>query len=209
MAEMKPGCRLYLQLPMQPLAALSNRLAHVIASTDTACVLLCPDQSPLDDSAASLVDFVQERGLACLVSDDAASASRLGADGVHLKADPAIYADARKLLGADANIGAACGLNRHDAMLLAELGADYVAFDAGDASDIDAIDRRSELITWWSEIFIVPCVAWNIVSAEEAARSAALGADFVAPALDLWRDDDGLRLIAEIDRAVRQSRRAA
>lgn len=209
MAEMKPGCRLYLQLPMQPLAALSNRLAHAIASTDTACVLLCPDQSPLDDSAASLVDFVQEHGLACLIADDAACASRLGADGVHLEADPVRYTEARELLGADASIGAACGLNRHDAMLLAEMGADYVAFDAGDASDIDAIDLRSELISWWSEIFVVPCVAWNIASAEEASRCAALGADFVAPALDLWQADDGLRLIAEIDHAVRQPRSAA
>ena len=210
MAEMKPGCRLYLQLPMQqPSAALSSRLAHAIASTDTACVLLCPDRSPLDDSTANLVDFVQGRGLACLVAEDAASASRLKADGVHLEADPARYTEARELLGAGANIGAACGLNRHDAMLLAEMGADYVAFDAADASDTGAIDRRAELISWWSEIFVVPCVAWNIAGAEEAAQCAALGADFVAPALDLWRSDEGLALIAEIDRAVRQSRRAA
>jgi thiamine-phosphate pyrophosphorylase len=209
MAEIKPRCRLYLQLPLQPLANLQNRLAHAIASTDAACVLLCPDQSPLDDSAASLVKFVQGHGLACLVADDAASASRLGADGVHLEADPTRYAEARELLGADANIGAACGLNRHHAMLLAEMGADYVAFDAGDASDTDAINQRAELISWWSEIFVVPCVAWNIASAEEAARCAALGADFVAPAPELWRNDDGLSLIAEIDRAMRRSQSAA
>ncbi len=209
MAQMKPGCRLYLQLPMQPSGTLPNRLAQLIAGTDTACVLLCPDQSPFEASAASLVDFVQGHGLACLVAGDAASASRLGADGVHLEADPAIYRQARALLGAEANIGAGCGLNRHDAMQLAEMGADYVAFDAGDASDRAATDRRSELISWWSEIFVVPCVAWNIKDTEEAARCAALGADFVAPALDLWRDDDGLKLIADIDRAVRQARRAA
>jgi len=208
MAE-TPGCRLYLQLPLQPSANLANRLAHVIAGTDTACVLLCPDQSPLDETAASLVDFVQERGLACLIAGDAAYAARLKADGVHLEADPAFYTEARKLLGPQANIGAACGSNRHDAMLLAEMGADYVAFDAGEASDIDAIDQLSELISWWSEIFVVPCVAWNIASAEDAGRYAALGADFVAPALDLWQTDDGLQLIVEIDRAVRQSRRAA
>jgi thiamine-phosphate pyrophosphorylase len=208
MAEM-PECRLYLQFPMQPSASLSNRLAHVLDSTDSACVLLCPDQSPLDETAAGLVEFVQGRGLACLIAGDAPEAARLKADGVHLEADPTIYSEARKRLGPQANIGAACGLNRHDAMLLAELGADYVAFGAGDVSDIDAINPLSELITWWSEIFVVPCVAWNIASAEDAGRYAALGADFVAPALDLWRTEDGLQMIAEIDRAVRQSRRAA
>ncbi len=209
MAQIKPHCRLYLQFPMQPSAPLTDRLAHAVANTDAACVLLCPDPSLSDDNSATLVDFVQGRGLACLVAKDAELASRLGADGVHIEADPGIYAESRKLLGANANIGAACGLSRHDAMVLAELGVDYVAFGAEDRTDSDAISACAELIAWWSEIFVVPCVAWNVVSAEEAARSAALGADFVAPALALWQSDDGLRTIAEIDRAIRQARRAA
>ena len=209
MAEIKPYCRLYLQVPMQPSAPLSSRLAQLAANTDAACVLLCPDGTPSREDPAPLVDLVQASGLACLVANDAALASRLGADGVHIEADPTVYAEARKRLGAEANIGAGCGLSRHDAMRLAELGADYVAFGAEHGSDIDAINQRAELIAWWSEIFIVPCVAWNVGSAEEAARCAAIGADFVAPPLSLWRNDEGPRLIAEIDRAVRASRRAA
>lgn len=209
MAEIKPHCRLYLQFPMQPSANLSSRLAHAAETTDAACVLLRPSAAPSGEDPASLVALVQARGLACLLANDAALAAKLGADGVHIEADPAIYAAARKALGPDASIGVFCGLRRHDAMHLAEMGADYVAFGVEDGSDIDAIDQRAELIAWWSEIFIVPCVAWNVTSAEEAARCAASGADFVAPSLDLWRDDDGPRLIAEIDRAIRGSRRAA
>jgi hypothetical protein len=45
--------------------------------------------------------------------------------------------------------------------------------------------------------------------AEQAARFAELGADFVAPPLRIWREDDPLSLIGEIDNAVRQVRRAA
>jgi thiamine-phosphate pyrophosphorylase len=209
MAAIKSHCRLYLQFPMQPSATLTDRLAHAIANTDAACVLLCQEQLLSNENSVTLVDFVQGSGLACLVTKDAALASRFGADGVHIEADPATYAESRKLLGANANIGAACGLSRHDAMVLAEKGADYVAFGAEDRSDIDAINQRAELIAWWSEIFVVPCVAWNVADAEDAARSAAIGADFVAPPLDLWRSDDGLRTIAEIDRAIRQARRAA
>jgi thiamine-phosphate pyrophosphorylase len=92
-------------------------------------------------------------------------------------------------------------------MRLAEAGADYVAF--GPEDDSDAIDQRAELIDWWSEIFVVPCIAWNVGNAEEAARCAARGADFVAPPLGLWDDDESPRLIAEIDRAIRASRRTA
>ena len=92
-------------------------------------------------------------------------------------------------------------------MRLAELGADYIAFDAN--GTIDTIDQYTDLISWWSEIFVVPCVAWNVDNADHAARLAALGADFVAPSKRIWRADDPLASIAEIDRAVRQSRRAA
>jgi thiamine-phosphate pyrophosphorylase len=179
---------------MQPSATLEDRLAHAMANTDAACVLLRPDPSRSNENAGTLVDLVQRRGLACLVADDPELASRLRADGVHIAPDPAIYARSRERLGA---------------MVLAELGADYVAFGAEERRDVDAIEHCAELIAWWSEIFVVPCVAWNVAGAEEAARYASLGADFVAPALDLWQSDDGLRLIGEIDRAIRQSRRAA
>src|SRR5262245_18291163 len=209
MAEIKPHCRLYVQFPLRPSAQLVGRLTHAITNTDTASVLLCSHSPQANDNYASLVGLVQESGIACLVANDAMLAARIGADGVHLAADTTLYADARKTLGAEASIGVFCGSSRHDAMLLAEAGADYVAFGPGDEGDLDAIDQCAELIAWWSEIFVVPCVGWNVGNAEEAARCAARGADFVAPPLDLWSDDDGPRLIAEIDRAVRASRRVA
>ncbi|HET9273099.1 MAG TPA: thiamine phosphate synthase [Methyloceanibacter sp.] len=209
MAEFKPHCRLYLQFPMHPSAQLVSRLTHAIASTDTASVLLCSDSPQANDDSASLLALVQESGVACLVANDATLAARIGADGVHLPPDTTLYAEARKTLGAESSIGVFCGFSRDDAMRLAESGADYVAFGPEDEGNSDAIDQRAELIAWWSEIFVVPCVAWNVGSVEEAARSAAHGADFVAPPLGLWDDDESPRLIAEIDRAIRASRRTA
>ena len=210
MAEVKHRCRLYFQFPAQPSAKLEAQLAQAIATTDAACVLLCGDGAPVDeDHAGRLIDLVQASGLACLIDHDAGLAERLGADGLHIDADSEAYTAARKLLGESANIGVLCGLGRHDAMQLAELGADYVAFGPKSESIIDAIDQYADLIAWWSEIFVVPCVAWNVETAEQAAKFAALGADFVAPSARIWRDDDALRRIAEIDNAVRHVRRAA
>lgn len=210
MAELKHRCRLYFQFPAQASATLEAQLAQVLATTDAACVLLCSDGAPIDENhAGRLIDLVQAGGLACLVDDDADLAERLGADGLHLDANPATYAAARKLLGESANIGALCGLGRHDAMQMAELGADYVAFGPKAESIIDAIDQYADLIAWWAEIFVVPCVAWNVDTAEQAAKFAALGADFVAPSARIWHGDDALRRITEIDNAVRHVRRAA
>lgn len=208
MAEVKQRCRLYFQVPAQVSAKLETQLARVIVDTDAACVLLGVDGETLDEThAGRLIELAQAHGLACLVEGDIALAERLGADGVHISADPALYAESRKLLGENASIGVGCGLNRHAAMQLAELGADYVAF--GLDGDIDATNQRAELIAWWAEIFVVPCVAWNVDSADGAARLAALGADFVAPSANIWHDDDATRLIADIDGAIRRARRAA
>ena len=210
MAEVKPRCRLYLQLPAQPSAKLEAQLAQALASTDAACVLLCRDDAPTDEShAGRLLDVIQGRGVACLIETDARLAELLGADGLHIEADDEAYRKARDLLGESASIGAGCGQSRHDAMRLAELGADYVAFGPAAASDIGGIDQYAELIAWWSEIFVVPCVAWNVDIPEDAARLAALGADFVAPSNRIWRDDSVVSLIAAIDSAIRHVRRAA
>jgi len=210
MAELKHRCRLYFQFPAQPSATLEAQLAQALATTDAACVLLCGDGAPIDeDHAGRLIDLVQASGLACLVENDAALAERLGADGLHLDANAETYTAARKLLGESANLGVLCGLERHDAMQMAELGADYVAFGPKAESIIDAIDQYADLIAWWAEIFVVPCVAWNVETAEQAAKFAALGADFVAPSARIWHGDDALRRITEIDNAVRHVKRAA
>ncbi len=144
-----------------------------MASSDVACVLLCPRGIRwwTRRISGAVIDLVQGSGLACLIDGDVGLAERLGADGVHIEADAATYAECRKRLGESASIGAGCGFHRHDAMLLAELGADYVAFGAGRQATIDAIDQYADLISWWSEIFVVPCVAWNVDNAEDAAGS--------------------------------------
>ena len=210
MPELKHRSRLYFQFPAQPSATLEAQLAQALATTDAACVLLCGDGASIDeDHAGRLIDLVQASGLACLVENDAALAERLGADGLHLDANAETYTAARKLLGESANLGVLCGLERHDAMQMAELGADYVAFGPKAESIIDAIDQYADLIAWWAEIFVVPCVAWNVETAEQAAKFAALGADFVAPSARIWHGDDALRRITEIDNAVRHVRRAA
>lgn len=209
MADATPSCRLYLQVPAPLTAKLEAQLVQALTDTTVACVLLCNIEQADEMHLDRLLDRVQAAGVACLIEKDIECAERLGADGVHVPADAELYRRARASLGESANIGAGCGLNRHDAMNMAEIGADYVAFGPEIAGDIDAIDQCAELIAWWSEIFVVPCVAWNIDDAEQAEDFARRGADFVAPSRALWQDDNAAGLIAAIDDAIRRVRRAA
>ena len=216
MAQGTPHCRLYLRLPAQLPACIQSSLAQAIAQVGThaGCVLLCretgsSDAAPLDETwAEQILHLAHARDIAVLVEGDVELARKIGADGVQVAADAALYARARAGLGAGAIIGVDCGQSRHDAMVLAELGADYVAFEARSHS-LPAEQELAELIGWWSEIFVVPCVAFGVESADTARALAALGADFVAPAESLWLAPDATARLAEFAAALGQARNAA
>jgi thiamine-phosphate pyrophosphorylase len=96
---------------------------------------------------------------------------------------------ARKIVGGSRIVGADAGISRDDAMTLGEAGADYIAFGAPSHLKDRAKGRarRQEMIAWWSELFEVPCVAFDVETASEAAELARVGADFVAVALTVGR----------------------
>jgi thiamine-phosphate pyrophosphorylase len=136
-------------------------------------------------SAKPLIDLAQKANAAALLAGHAQLARTLRADGVHLDAGKdlaAAYEQARAILGDRGIVGVDVGISRHDAMTLAEAGADYIAFGApAHLNDRDkGRARRDELVAWWAEIFEVPCVAFDIETGEEAERLTRAGAEFVA-----------------------------
>jgi len=208
MVEAVPHCRLYLTLPARPSAVLESSLAQTLAEADVACVLLRDDMGPIDTSwDFRLRELTLAHEVAFLIENDAERAESIGADGIHIPAGVALYRSARGKLGQRAIIGAGCIENRHDAMIMAELGADYVAF--GPAEDESTRERRAELIAWWAEIFVVPCVAWDVETAEEAERLASFGADFIALSTAVWQAEGAGHRIATIGAVLREARTAA
>jgi thiamine-phosphate pyrophosphorylase len=186
------GCRLYLVVPVDTSDA-GDKLASALAAADVACVLLTAPEQGYPESALvrPLVKLAQEKGVAALIEDDLALARSVRADGVHLSPLGPAYAEARAALGAKAAVGGAAAGSRHEAMELGEAGADYVAFD-GEPDEVD------ELVGWWAELFTVPCVAWDVMTLEEAEALADLGVDFVALAPEAWMEatDPGAVLAA-------------
>jgi thiamine-phosphate pyrophosphorylase len=208
MAEAVPPCRLYLVLPPAP-ATSEEVLSRALAAAEIACVLRWGGKTNIDEAwDAQLCALVQGHGVAFLVEADTERARSIGADGIHIVADVPLYRRARDHLGQRGIIGVGCR-SRHDAMVLGELGADYVAFGIDSALDAGECEERAELIAWWSETFEVPCVAWNVETAAEAEKLARLGADFVALAPSIFDAAEPARRIAEIGAALQGVRSAA
>ena len=133
-----------------------------------------------------------EANVAFIVNDSMALAKRLGADGVHLGQSDGDIREARALLGPAAQIGKTCHDSRHFAMEAGEAGADYVAFGAFYPTTTKPSHYRPDpaILSWWSSLFEIPCVAIGGITPDNAAPLVAAGADFLAVCQAVWGKDD-------------------
>src|ERR1700674_3026526 len=171
----RPAPRLYLVTPpVADAAQFGDHLAAALEGADVAAVLLrlCQDdERGRINCAKALVPIVQRKDAALLLDVDADLVARAGADGAHLSGIDNVTT-ALASLKPERIVGAGGMLTRHDAMLAADGGADYVMFGEPDAAGhrppFAAIEER---LAWWAEICEVPCVG----SVRDADRRAALG----------------------------------
>ena len=130
---------------------------------------------------------VQAAGAAFILNDRPDLAAELGCDGVHVGQEDASYAEARRLLPGGI-VGVTCHDSRHLAMEAGEAGADYVAFGAFFPTQTKEPKTQAdiELLRWWSEIMVVPCVAIGGITVANAPALIEAGADFLAVSSGVW-----------------------
>ena len=76
-------------------------------------------------------------------------------------------------------------------MLAGEAGADYVMFgEPGAEARRPPFDAIVDRVTWWAELFEIPCVAYA-ASLEEIGPLCAAGADFIALGDAVFADPRG------------------
>ena len=168
----------------------ARALAAALDAGDVAAVLLRladGDERTLVNRAKAIAAVVQPRDIALLVDGRADIAIRAGADGAHLTGIAALTA-ALGALKPDRIAGAGGLRSRHDAMLAAEAGADYVMFGEPDRDNLrSAFDTVLERIAWWADLFQCPCVGYA-ANLDEVGALAQAGADFVALGDWIWTD---------------------
>ena len=142
--------------------------------------------------------------VAFIVNDSVSLAKRLGADGVHLGQSDGDIREARALLGPSAQIGKTCHDSRHLAMEAGEAGADYVAFGAFYPTTTKPSDYRPgpSILSWWSTVFEIPCVAIGGIIPENARPLVEAGADFIAVCQAVWGNEDPAAAVRAFEEAL-------
>ncbi|MEY2883415.1 MAG: thiamine-phosphate pyrophosphorylase [Pseudomonadota bacterium] len=192
----RPACQLYIISPPAITPAFADTLKAALDGGPVAAFQLrLKDVS--DDAVLraceALLPVCNAADVAFILNDRADLAARAGADGVHLGQGDGSVAEARALLGPDAQIGRTCHDSRHLAMEAGEQGADYVAFGAFHETTTKPSHYRPtpDILTWWTTISQLPCVAIGGIFPDNAAPIVAAGADFIAVVRAVWDHPDG------------------
>jgi thiamine-phosphate pyrophosphorylase len=191
------ACRLYLITPpkLEP-RSFAEKLKHALDAGDVASLQLRLKGVGDDDirrATEILMPVAQARDVAFILNDRPDLARELGCDGVHVGQEDASCAEARAALGKDRIVGVTCHDSRHLAMEAAEAGADYVAFGAFFATETKEPKTRAdiEILKWWAELMVVPCVAIGGITVQNAASLIEAGADFLAVSAGVWNHPQG------------------
>ena len=193
--ERTEAAKLYLISPQDVGGSFPNRLRAALTPGLAAAFQLRVkdiDEDELARLAEPLQRICADAAVAFIVNDSMKLAKRLGADGVHLGQGDGDVREARALLGHSAQIGKTCHDSRHLAMEAGEAGADYVAFGAFYPTTTKPSDYRPAptILTWWSTVFEIPCVAIGGITPGNARPLVEAGADFLAVCQAVWGKDD-------------------
>jgi thiamine-phosphate pyrophosphorylase len=188
-------CRLYLISPQEVGGIFPDRLKAALEPGLAAAFQLRVkdrDEHELALLAEPLQRICADAEVAFIVNDSIALARRIRADGVHLGQSDGEVREAREILGPAAQLGRTCHDSRHLAMEAGEAGADYVAFGAFYPTTTKPSDYRPDpsILTWWSTLFEIPCVAIGGITAANARPLVEAGADFLAVCQAVWGADD-------------------
>lgn len=193
--DRRPPCQLYLISPLDVTGGFADRLRRALDAGPVAAFqfrVKHVDQHQAAKLAEPLQRICADADVAFIVNDSVSLAKRMGADGVHLGQEDGDAREARAILGPNVQIGVTCHDSRHLAMEAGEAGADYVAFGAFYPTSTKETNHRPEpvILSWWSALFEIPCVAIGGITPANAAPLVAAGADFLAVSGAIWGDDE-------------------
>ncbi len=188
--------RLYLITPPKfELDTFAEQLRAALQGGDVASLLLSmpeANESELQAAAKVLVPIAQEAGCAVLVENNTQVTGRSGADGLHISKDQELLEATIRTFDEDRIIGFGGVKTRHDAMVVASMGIDYIFFGMLELNQEPEPHKKSiDFGNWWAEVFETPCVVLAGTHIDSIATTAQTGAEFIAVREAVWDHSGG------------------
>jgi thiamine-phosphate pyrophosphorylase len=214
---MEQKTRLYLiSPPAIDLPKFAESLKAAFDGGDIGCFQLRLKNASDDEilrAADKLRPICHEHEAAFIMNDRADLAVKCGADGVHVGQEDLQKTpidQLRAMLGDERIIGVSCHDSKHLAMQAGEIGADYVAFGAfyptksKEPAQLAKYGVPSaEILSWWAENTVLPCVAIGGMTPANCVPLAKAGADFIAVITAVWEHPLGPKqAVEEFNRAI-------
>lgn len=138
--------------------------------------------------ATELQKLCRQYDVPFIVNDDLHLAHTLGADGVHLGRDDAVYDEARTVLGSKAIIGLSCYDSLDRAINAEKLGADYIAFGAffPTQTKSNTTKATTTLLKKARTRLAIPVVAIGGITPDNAGLLVSNGANMLAVISSLY-----------------------
>jgi thiamine-phosphate pyrophosphorylase len=193
--------------PVEDAVAFAPLLEACCRAGDVAAVILnlrAEDEVMALSAIRIVATHLQETGAVLLITDKPSLVEAAGADGVHFSNLDQLQTTRTKL--AAGRLAGAGGLpSRHDTMVAAESGVDYVMFGEPDADGRrPGFSALIERVAWWAEIFQLPCLAFA-GSLEEVTQLAEARADFIALGDAIWNaGTNAPEAVAQATKLMRQ-----
>lgn len=198
--------QIYLITPSEiELSTYPALLKSCLDTVDVACVRLAlssTDENHIAKAADACREICHSFDVAMVIDSHIQMVERLGLDGVHLTDGSRNVRSVRKELGADAIVGAHCGVTRHDGMNAAEAGCDYVSLGPVGASALgDGTVAEFDTFEWWSQMIEVPVVAEGSLTSQLVAKLSPV-TDFFGIGDEIWNSDDPAAALRALDAEI-------
>ena len=143
-------------------------------------------------------ELCHSNDLSVLLEDNYEFALKNEFDGVHFTKRPSEIQKVLKLKPKDFLVGVDCSYSKHQGLITAELGVDYISFKVDcNKNNYNSNSYSDNLISWWYETIEIPLVVENVKSINEI-KDLSVICDFISIPPIYWSETSDFDNIVKI-----------
>lgn len=178
-----------------------EKFKKIVQKVEISCLRLSLSSSlekDIIETASNVKSLIDPLGIPILIEDHYRLVPQLGLNGVHLSNGSKSVKHVRKHLGAKYIIGAYCGNSKHNALIAAENGADYISMGPLVTQNLGNEEVvPTETFSWWSEFVEIPIVAEGALN-KHIIKDLWDKTDFITITNEIWNAADIERSLEDL-----------